>query len=86
MAIFISKLVGKKPDEDPCRWQSAKTCSTHGQRPPSMSRRSTWWASIYSDPGHVIAYADGEVRQEFSICLKARIVGGVLALAETGVD
>ena len=31
---------------------------------------------IYSDPGHVIAYPDGEVRQEFSICFAARIVGG----------
>jgi ADP-ribose pyrophosphatase YjhB (NUDIX family) len=31
---------------------------------------------IYSDPGHVIAYDDGEVRQEFSICLRARAVGG----------
>lgn len=31
---------------------------------------------IYSDPRHVIAYDDGEVRQEFSICLRARAVGG----------
>jgi len=31
---------------------------------------------IYSDPGHVIAYPNGEVRQEFSICFSARIVGG----------
>ncbi|MCD2197681.1 NUDIX domain-containing protein [Actinomycetospora endophytica] len=31
---------------------------------------------IYSDPKHVIAYDDGEVRQEFSICLSARAVGG----------
>lgn len=36
---------------------------------------------IYSDPGHVIAYADGEVRQEFSI-FTARIVGGDLAVAD----
>jgi 8-oxo-dGTP pyrophosphatase MutT (NUDIX family) len=31
---------------------------------------------IYSHPGHVIAYEDGEVRQEFSICFRARQVGG----------
>jgi ADP-ribose pyrophosphatase YjhB (NUDIX family) len=37
---------------------------------------------IYSDPGHVIAYADGEVRQEFSICFAARIVGGQLAVGD----
>jgi ADP-ribose pyrophosphatase YjhB (NUDIX family) len=34
---------------------------------------------IYSDPGHVIAYDDGEVRQEFSVCFRARPVGGTLA-------
>ncbi|MEB3370211.1 NUDIX hydrolase [Saccharopolyspora mangrovi] len=31
---------------------------------------------IYSDPRHVIAYDDGEVRQEFSITFEAKIVGG----------
>jgi ADP-ribose pyrophosphatase YjhB (NUDIX family) len=38
---------------------------------------------IYSDPGHIIAYADGAVRQEFSICFTARIVGGQLAVGDT---
>ncbi|PPK64466.1 NUDIX domain-containing protein [Actinokineospora auranticolor] len=33
---------------------------------------------IYSDPAHVIAYTDGEVRQEFSICFRARATGGEL--------
>ena len=35
-------------------------------------------AGIYSDPRHVIAYDDGEVRQEFSIVFRARPVGGQL--------
>ena len=33
---------------------------------------------IYSDPRHVIAYSDGEVRQQFSICFACRTVGGEL--------
>jgi ADP-ribose pyrophosphatase YjhB (NUDIX family) len=33
---------------------------------------------IYSDPGHVAAYDDGEVRQEFSICYATRLLGGQL--------
>lgn len=33
---------------------------------------------IYSNPEHVIAYDDGEVRQEFSICFRAQPVGGEL--------
>lgn len=36
-------------------------------------------AGIYSDPRHLIAYDDGEVRQEFSICLRGRAVGGAPA-------
>ncbi|RCW44678.1 ADP-ribose pyrophosphatase YjhB (NUDIX family) [Halopolyspora algeriensis] len=33
---------------------------------------------IYSDPRHVIAYDDGEVRQEFSIVFHAQPTGGEL--------
>jgi len=33
---------------------------------------------LYSNPDHVIAYDDGEVRQEFSICFRARPLGGEL--------
>jgi len=33
---------------------------------------------IYSDPAHVIAYTDGEVRQQFSICFRAHPIGGNL--------
>jgi ADP-ribose pyrophosphatase YjhB (NUDIX family) len=30
----------------------------------------------YSNPGHVFAYDDGEVRQEFSVCFAGTVVGG----------
>ncbi|AYF30453.1 NUDIX hydrolase [Micromonospora tulbaghiae] len=33
---------------------------------------------IYTSPRHVMAYDDGEVRQQFSICFTARPVGGEL--------
>jgi ADP-ribose pyrophosphatase YjhB (NUDIX family) len=36
---------------------------------------------IYSDPAHVFAYDDGEVRQEFSICLACAITGGSLQVS-----
>jgi ADP-ribose pyrophosphatase YjhB (NUDIX family) len=38
----------------------------------------TGLSGIYSDPRHVIAYDDGEVRQEFSICFLAKMTGGAL--------
>jgi 8-oxo-dGTP pyrophosphatase MutT (NUDIX family) len=31
---------------------------------------------IYSNPNHVVEFADGEVRQQFSVCLACRPVGG----------
>ena len=34
---------------------------------------------LYSDPNHVAAYDDGEVRQEFSICFVGKVVDGQLA-------
>jgi 8-oxo-dGTP pyrophosphatase MutT (NUDIX family) len=36
----------------------------------------TGLVGIYSDPGHIAAYDDGEVRQEFSICFTTRMLGG----------
>ncbi|MEV4139373.1 NUDIX domain-containing protein [Dactylosporangium sp. NPDC049742] len=31
---------------------------------------------LYTDPKHVMAYTDGEVRQQFSICFRGRYLGG----------
>lgn len=31
---------------------------------------------IYTNPNHVVEYDDGEVRQQFSICFRARYLGG----------
>ncbi|MCE7080703.1 NUDIX domain-containing protein [Streptomyces sp. ST2-7A] len=35
-------------------------------------------SGIYTDPGHVMAYDDGEVRQQFSMCFRARPIGGAI--------
>jgi ADP-ribose pyrophosphatase YjhB (NUDIX family) len=42
----------------------------------------TGLVGVYSDPSHVIAFTDGEVRQEFSICFRARPIGGELATSD----
>ena len=41
---------------------------------------------IYSDPKHIIAFSDGEVRQEFSICFACRIVGGQLQVSDESYE
>jgi ADP-ribose pyrophosphatase YjhB (NUDIX family) len=37
---------------------------------------------VYSDPDHVFAYDDGEVRQEFSLCFACRIPGGDISRSD----
>jgi ADP-ribose pyrophosphatase YjhB (NUDIX family) len=37
---------------------------------------------IYSNPRHVVEYADGEVRQQFSVCFACRLVGGQVATSD----
>jgi 8-oxo-dGTP pyrophosphatase MutT (NUDIX family) len=37
---------------------------------------------IYSDPGHIVAYTDGEVRQEYEVILLGRPVSGQPAANE----
>lgn len=40
----------------------------------------------YTDPGHVIAYTDEEVRQQFNTCFTAQVVGGTLAISDESTD
>lgn len=33
---------------------------------------------IYTNPNHIVAYQDGEARQQFSVCFQATPTGGTL--------
>lgn len=37
----------------------------------------TGLVGLYTNPANVMAYDDGEVRQQFAICFRARVTGGV---------
>ncbi|MEU9415361.1 NUDIX domain-containing protein [Streptomyces sp. NPDC048272] len=41
---------------------------------------------IFTDPGHVIAFSDGEVRQEFSLCFRARPVSGDIKVSSESFE
>jgi ADP-ribose pyrophosphatase YjhB (NUDIX family) len=43
---------------------------------------TTGVVGIFSNPAHVVAYPDGEVRQQFSICLRGRVTGGTIATSD----
>ncbi|MFG3603754.1 NUDIX hydrolase [Micromonospora chersina] len=41
---------------------------------------------VYSDPGHVIEYSNGEVRQQFSLCFRGRPLRGELTPSDESAD
>lgn len=41
---------------------------------------------IFTDPGHVAAYSDGEVRQEFSVCFAGRLIGGSAEVSDESLE
>ena len=41
---------------------------------------------IYSDPGHIVAYTDGEIRQEYEVILTGRPVSGEPAANDEASD
>ncbi|GLU49001.1 NUDIX hydrolase [Nocardiopsis ansamitocini] len=45
----------------------------------------TGLVGTYTDPRHIIAYTDGEVRRQFNICFRGRPVGGLLAVSDESV-
>ncbi|MEU2206945.1 NUDIX domain-containing protein [Streptomyces hygroscopicus] len=46
----------------------------------------TGLVGTYTDPRHVIAYTDGEVRRQFNVCFTARVVGGELAISDESTE
>lgn len=42
----------------------------------------TGLVGTYTDARHVIAYSDGEVRRQFNVCFRAKVVGGTLSLSD----
>lgn len=46
----------------------------------------TGLSGIYTDPAHVVAFTDGEVRQQFSLCFTTTVLGGQLAIDHESTD
>ncbi|MGW2082309.1 NUDIX domain-containing protein [Streptomyces sp. NPDC001939] len=46
----------------------------------------TGLVGTYTDPRHVIAYSDGEVRRQFNVCFTARVTGGDLAISDESTE
>jgi ADP-ribose pyrophosphatase YjhB (NUDIX family) len=46
----------------------------------------TGMVGTYTDPKHIIAYTDGEVRRQFNICYVGRIVAGHLSISHESTE
>lgn len=46
----------------------------------------TGLVGTYTDPRHIIAYSDGEVRRQFNVCFTGRIIGGSLAVSDESTE
>jgi ADP-ribose pyrophosphatase YjhB (NUDIX family) len=57
----------------------AETVAREVREETGFDVKVTGIVGIYSDPGHVMAYDDGEVRQQCSICFTTCLIGGQLA-------
>lgn len=56
----------------------AQTIKREVREETGLRVRPEYIVGIYSDPKHVVAFSDGEVRQQFSICFACSIIGGKL--------
>ncbi|GAA1848968.1 NUDIX hydrolase [Actinomadura bangladeshensis] len=46
----------------------------------------TGLVGTYTDPLHIIAYSDGEVRRQFNVCFQARLLGGELRVSDESLE
>lgn len=46
----------------------------------------TGLVGTYTDPRHIIAYSDGEVRRQFNVCFTARPVAGDLRVSDESTE
>ena len=60
----------------------AQTVVREVEEETGITVRVTELVGLYSDPKHVIAYTDGEVKQEFSICFRAEPISGELRTSD----
>jgi ADP-ribose pyrophosphatase YjhB (NUDIX family) len=60
----------------------AQTVTREVREETGLEVEPEYIVGVYSDPGHVFAYDDGEVRQQFSVCFACRIVAGQVRTSE----
>jgi ADP-ribose pyrophosphatase YjhB (NUDIX family) len=64
----------------------AETAVRETREETGLEVRPIYVVAVYSNPGHVVEYEDGEVRQQFSVCFACELVGGRIAAGDESSD
>lgn len=63
-----------------------ETATRETEEETGVTIRVDGLVGIFSNPHHVVAFSDGEVRQEFSVCFRAQPVGGAPRSSNESTD
>ncbi len=64
----------------------AETVVREVKEETGLNVKPAYIVGIYTNPGHVIAFSDGEIRQEFSLCFYCSIIGGEVQVSEESYE
>ena len=64
----------------------AETAVREVKEETGLNVQPEYIVGIYTDPKHVIAFSDGEVRQQFSLCLACSLVDGTMSVSDESFE
>ena len=67
--------------------ESAADCAIReGEEETGVLAEITGFLGVYSNPNHIVAYADGEIRQQYEAAYIGRPIGGAPRVNEEALD
>ncbi len=64
----------------------AETAIREVKEETGLDIKPEYIVGIYTNPHHVIAFSDGEVRQQFSLCFVCTIIGGTMSISDKSFE
>jgi 8-oxo-dGTP pyrophosphatase MutT (NUDIX family) len=64
----------------------AETAVREVKEETGLNVKPEYIVGIYTDPHHVIAFSDGEVRQQFSLCFACSLVDGTISVSDESFE